>query len=555
MKLDLTVPITFNPVSPNDTTILSGDGGGISSKLKKDLDVCIKNENADEIAKIIQRETEKLKLDKAKQIELAGNIFAYIDQASGDKEAGHRLSLEVYGISKKTNVDVFGTKDEVPDIVKNNDTAKTAWEKIMSGAAYDHIEVNKPPIEKDLESARSKADDQKILKIADNQALVDLKEQLMESDMSGTEADEDISKMLRQTKGSNGEPLLKEGESVQIKTESSSSTSSKDKTQELEALRDKLTAKIDKAEIPEEARRILEKSVDDFERLRPCDNDEPEVFYTEQMQKVLDKSDKYKDYSVAATPSLEKITVDGKELIKTTNDKVFVNSDGEFVNSKGKEYKVTDGKITVDGKTIERKEITSKPEISVFMDKDKNTVQDHSLEAGKEYIEDQRLVNIARDDKKVLEELDRQEKVLAEAKKVLPERRKKEEEGKSDNNTLMLIVGLLGAVATVVAALSQGSGKTTTVTGGAACNPQGGVYNPQGGAYGGQGGDPRLSDKYGYNRGYDETVFAARYRSNQYLSTMQFNPYLPPGVTNTPVHRRAEIMRENGTNVIEGRYA
>jgi hypothetical protein len=36
---------------------------------------------------------------------------------------------------------------------------------------------------------------------------------------------------------------------------------------------------------------------------------------------------------------------------------------------------------------------------------------------------------------------------------------------------------------------------------------------------------------------------------------MQFNPYLPPGVTNTPVHRRAEIMRENGTNVIEGRYA
>jgi hypothetical protein len=332
--------------------------------------------------------------------------------------------------------------------------------------------------------------------------------------------------MLRETN------LLKSGESVKIEMDSPSSALSAGRTKKLEEFRDKLTARIDKATSPEAAKKILEDSVDDFEKLRPS-GIKAETFYTEQMQAVLDESKKYKDYHVAATPSLEKITVDGKELIKTTNDNVYV-SDGKFVNSKGKEYEVKDDKITVDGTKIGIKDIKpSQPEISVFMHKDQDKVEDHSLEAGKEYIEDQRLVYKASGDEEALRELKKAEKVLDKTEDAVEARRKREEkEGKSDNNdTLKLIVGIIGAVATVVAALSQGRGKTTTITGG-------GGYNGQAG-YG--YGSYYASDKYGYNRGYQATVDAAYQRSNQYLSTLY----------NNPVRTRASIMRQNGMYAIQ----
>ena len=533
---DLSVLSTFDPVSLSSTK----NSGGEVISFKETLDPYIKSKDADELAKIIQKEVKNSK-DEAEQLKIIERSLAYI------RAKDSKVSSQVYENLKdedKTNgfLDVFGKADKVPDIVKNSAPAQVAWEKIASGAAYDHIEKNKTSITDDLKDARCEADDKKILKVADNLALVNLKEQLMESGMSDEDADKDISKMLRETKDSNGKSLLAKGESVQIEKGSPSNALSAKRTEELQKLRDELTKEIDdKAKTPEAAKQILKESVNKFEALRP-DGIKPETFYTEQMQAVLDESKEYGKYTVAATPSLEKITVNGKELIKTTNDKVFVNSDGEFVNSKGKEYKVTDGKITVDGTKIDREDIkASQPKISILMDTDQNEVEDRTIKAGKDYVEDQKLVHKARGDEEALEELDKQKKNLDEVDKALPERRKKEEkEGKSDNNnTLMLIVGLLGAVATVVAALSQGSGKTTTVTGGAACNPQGGAYGGQNG----YGYDSYLaSDKYGYNRGHRATVDAANERSNQYLSTFY----------NNPVRTRAQIMRQNGMNAIQG---
>jgi hypothetical protein len=464
--------------------------------------------------------------DEAKKLELIERSLAYV-RAKG----GSDLSSDVYGQLKDKDssefIDVFGTSDKVPDRVESNPSAKTAWEKIMTGRAYDHIEENKNSIEEDLDSARCEADDKKILKVADNPALVNLKAELMESGMYSKEADKDISRMLRETN------LLESGESVKIEMDSPSSASSAGRTKELESLRDKLTERINKAETPEAAKEILEKSVDDFEALRPS-GVTPETFYTEQMQAVLDESKKYKDYHVAATPSLEKITVDGKELIKTTNDKVYVNSAGKFVNSKGKEYEVKDDKkITVGGTEIDIEDITSQPEISVFMHKDSDKVEDKSLASMKEYIKDQKLVYEANGDEQALRELKKTEKVLDKSEDAVEARRKREEkEGKSDNNdTLQLIVGIIGAVGNIVAALSQGRGKTTTITGGCGYNGQAGY------GY----GSYYASDKYGYNRGYQATVEAAYQRSNQYLSTLY----------NNPVRLRASIMRQNGMYAIQ----
>jgi hypothetical protein len=440
---------------------------------------------------------------------------------------GRVLSAGVYDNLKdedKTNgfLDIFRTADKVPSSVQSNPVAKTAWEKIMTGRAYDHIEENKNSIEDDLDSARDEADDKKILKVAANPALVNLKEELMENGMSRKEADKDISRMLRETN------LLKSDESVEIEKDSPSSALSAGRTKKLEEFRDELTARIDKATSPEAAKEILESPEvkANLEKLRPS-GIKPETFYTEQMQAVLDESKKYKDYHVAATPSLEKITVDGKELIKTTNDKVYVNSDGKFVNSKGEKYEVKDDKkITVGGTEIDIEDITSQPEISVFMHKDSDKVEDKSLASMKEYIKDQKLVYEANGDKEALRELKKMEKVLDKTEDAVEARRKREEkeEGKSDNNdTLKLIVGLISALAPVVIALSQGRGKTTTITGG--CG-YGSYY---------------ASDKYGYNRGYQATVDAAYQRSNQYLSTLY----------NNPVRLRASIMRQNGMYAIQ----
>jgi hypothetical protein len=516
--LDLSVLSIFDPVSLSSTKNSSGEGITFESQ----LDPFLKSgsQDADKLAKIIEKEAAKSK-DEAKKLELIERSLAYV-RAKG----GSDLSSDVYGQLKDKDssefIDVFGTSDKVPDRVESNPSAKTAWEKIMTGVAYDQIEENKNSIKKDLESARDEADSNKI-EVA-NPVLVNLKEELMENGMSGKEADKDISRMLRETN------LLESGESVKIEMDSPSSASSAGRTKELESLRDKLTERINKAETPEAAKEILEKSVDDFEALRPS-GVTPETFYTEQMQEVLNESTKYEDYSVAANPSLEKITVDGKELIKTTNDKVYVNSAGKFVNSKGKEYDVEDDKITVGDTEIDIEDITSQPEISVFMHKDSDKVEDKSLASMKGYIKDQKLVYEANGDEPALRDLKKAEKVLDKSEDAVKARREKEEkEGKSDNNdTLQLIVGIIGAVATVVAALSQGRGTTTTVTGGCGYNGQAGY------GYG------SYSDKYGYNRGYQATVDAAYERSNQYLSTLY----------NNPVRTRASIMRQNGMYAIQ----
>lgn len=516
--LDLSVLSIFDPVSLSSTKNSSGEG----ISFEETLDPYIKSKDADELAKIIQKEAKKSKSDEAEQLKIIERSLAYV-RAKG----GNDLSSDVYEQLKDKDssefIDVFGTADKVPASVEKSSNAKTAWEGIMTGRAYDHIEENKTSIEKDIKSARSEADGDKTLKITDNQALSDLRKELMENGMSSEDADKDISKMLQEAN------LLEKGESVEIKTESSSSTSSsKDTTKKLKALRDELTTQIDIAGTPEEARQILEKSVTKFEKLRPSDDDEPEKFYTAQMQKVLDKSEKYKDYAVAANPSLDKITVDGKKLIPTSNKKVFVNPDGKFVNPRGKEYEVTDDKIKVDGKEINIEDIKpSSPDISVFMDKDEKKVQDKAIEASKEYVEDQKLVHEARGDEKALKELDKVEDRLDKTKDALAERRKKEEkEGKEGkDNTLMLIMGLVSAATTIVAALWQGSGKTTTITGGSGYNRQYGY------GYG----------SYGYNRGYQATVDAAYERSNQYLSSIYDNP----------VKTRASIMRQNGMAAIQ----
>ena len=520
LRLDLSVSSPFDPVSLEDTKNSAGDG----INFEETLDPHIKSKDADKLAIAIQKAVEKSKLSEAEQLKLIERSIAYIRE-EGDSD----LSSKVYENLKdedKTNgfLDIFGTADKVPSSVQSNTAAKTAWEKIMTGRAYDHIEENKTSIQEDLESARDEADDKKMLKIAANPALVNLKEELMENGMSGKEADKDISRMLRETN------LLKSGESVKIEMDSPSSALSAGRTKKLEEFRDKLTARIDKATSPEAAKKILEDSVDDFEKLRPS-GIKAETFYTEQMQAVLDESKKYKDYHVAATPSLEKITVDGKELIKTTNDNVYV-SDGKFVNSKGEKYEVKDDKITVGGTEIDIEDITSQPEISVFMHKDSDKVEDKSLASMKEYIKDQKLVYEANGDEEALKDLKKAEKVLDKSEDAVEARRKREEkEGKSDNNdTLQLIVGIIGAVGNIVAALSQGRGKTTTITGGCGYNGQAGY------GY----GSYYASDKYGYNRGYQATVDAAYQRSNQYLSTLY----------NNPVRLRASIMRQRGMDAI-----
>jgi uncharacterized protein YicC (UPF0701 family) len=526
--VDLSVLNTFNPVSLSDTKNSGGDGITFESELNPLLKS--DSQDADKLAKIIQKEAEKLKSDKAKQLELIERSIAYV-RAKG----GSDLSSDVYEQLKNKDssefIDVFGKADKVPDAVEKSESAKTAWGQIMTGAAYDHIEKNKNSIAEDLKSALSEADDKKILKVADNPALVNLKEQLMESGMSSTEADKDISKMLRETRDSDGKPLLEEGKSVQIEMDSSSNALSSDRTKKLESLRDELTTRINKAKTPEEAQRILKESVPAFEKLIP-DSIKPETFYTEQMQGVLDKSKEYKDYRVAANPSLEKITVDGKELITTNQDKVYVNPDGKFVNSRGREYKVTDDD-KIKGKEIAIKDIEpSKPEISIFMDKDQNKVEDENLTSLKQYCKDQKLVYEASGNEKALRELNKVEGVLDKTEVALNERRKKE--GKNDNNnTLSLIVGIVSALATIVAALSQGGGRTTTVTGSG--------YNGQNGQNGQNGLYP-VSDKYGYNRGYQATVDAAYERSNQYLSTFY----------NNPVKTRATIMMRRGMAAING---
>ena len=404
----------------------------------------------------------------------------------------------------------------------------------MSGAAYDHIEENKNSIVADLKSARDEADDEKIF--VDNPALVNLKEQLVESGMSLEEADEDISKMLREIKAPGDTPLLEAGESVQI-SNSSTALSAK-RTDELERLRDELTRKINAAATPGEARLILEGkgTIDAFERLRPEDDIEPEQFYTQQMQAVLDES-KYDGYTVAAVPSLEKITLDGEELIKTTNDKVFVSSDGQFVDNEGEEYEITDDRIIVDDAAIDIEDIKPpEPEISILMDESQNKVEDESLDSSIQYMKDRKLVYQANGDMTSFIELDRTLKIAEEVKEALPERREREEQaGLSDNNnTLTLIMGIISAIGAIVAALSQGGGSTTTVTDG------GGGYNRQDGY--GYGSYYPVSDKYGYNRGRQATINAADERHGQYREVF----------LNNPVQERTRHLRTNGMRLIQG---
>lgn len=540
--VDLSVLNTFNPVSLSDTKNRGGDG---ISSFKKNLDEDIKNENADALARIIEGEAKKLP-DEAEQLGLVERSIAYIRA----KDSG--LSLKVYENLKdkdKANgfLDVFGTADKVPDIVNKNSSAKVAWGRIASGAAYDHIEENIESISEDLKSALNEAETdengKKILKLT-NSALQNLKVQLME-EMSPEEADADITKMLRGVQDSQGGNLLKSGEKVEIELGSPSNTLSPSRTRDLEHYRDSLTERINLAKTPEAAKRILEEKgvIDDFEALRPK-GIKPEVFYTEQMQAVLDRSEKYKGYTVAAIPSLEKIKaeVNGKEqeLITTSNKNVFINSDGKFVVEKNGRYSIRepeDGEIKVGEAKIDIK--PSQPKIRILMNTNENKVEDESITATRQYLEDQKLVYGARNDeetKKAKETLDREIDLLNESKVALAERRKKEEkEGKSNNNdTLASIMGIIAGIGTIVAALSLGGGRTTTITGG-------GGYNGQGGQNGYGYGSYFVSDKYGYNRGYQATVDAAYERSNQYLSTLY----------NNPVRLRASIMRQNGMAAIQ----
>jgi ribosomal protein S7 len=169
--VDLSVLKNFEPVSLSSTKDSSGDGITFESELNPFL----KSDSldADKLAKKIQQEAEKLKADKAKQLELIERSLAYV-RAKG----GSDLSSEVYEQLKNKDssefIDVFGKSDKVPTNVENSTSAKVAWGQIMTGAAYDHIEKNKNPIAEDLKSALSEADDKKILKVADNPALVKL---------------------------------------------------------------------------------------------------------------------------------------------------------------------------------------------------------------------------------------------------------------------------------------------------------------------------------------------------------------------------------------------
>ena len=203
--LDLSVLKTFNPVSLGDT---KNSGGDVISRFKENLDKDIKNENADELARIIAREAKK-SLDKAKQLELVERSIAYI------RANNSGLSLKVYENLKdedKANgfLDVFGTADKVPDIVNKNSSAQLAWGRIASGAAYDHIKENIESIRDDLNFAFDETEidnGKKILKVT-TPALQNLKLQLMEplkedgmsDEAAGKAADKDITEMLREVR-------------------------------------------------------------------------------------------------------------------------------------------------------------------------------------------------------------------------------------------------------------------------------------------------------------------------------------------------------------------
>ena len=533
----------LNPPSVEST---KNDGGdGLSDPLKAEIDSIVNSTKGDadakavQIAKIIEKEANGLTHDE-KKLTLEHKSLTYIRAKDSNLFAKVHEKLTD---AKKDNgyIDTIGIEQKLPAIVEEgkNDTAKAAWDGIVSGLAYNHIEGNEESIKNSLGKARGAAGTNKILE-TDNKALRDLKKELMKN-MSAEAADEDISTMLK------SKNLLKSGESVKIEIESSSTTSSKDTTKDLEDLKSQLITEINKpGTTPEQVKAILSRSVDKFEKFRPKDNIEPEIFYSEQMQDVLKRSDNYKDYSVAATASLRK---EGG-LIKTTNKEVFVNRDGKFVNDEGRIYKVVDDEIEVNGKKINIKDIkASEPKISIVMDQDRAKVENKTLELGGLYIEDQKLVHKARGDQYAQDRLDDRKGILDEARAAV--KAKRDREGKSgSNDTLTSIIGIVSALATIVAALS-GGGRTTSITGGADYNGQNGYGY---GSYGQNGGgDPRISDKYGYNRGYQATIDAAYERSNQYLSTMQFNPYLPPGVTHTAVSTRARTMRNAGMNVIQGR--
>lgn len=539
--VDLSVFNVFTPASFKD--IEQNDSGAVIS-FEDSLNAGIKDKDAYALAKIIKDKTKTLNdEDKLAQIERS---LAYIRGKGGSE-----LSLEVYEKIKNEDsnqfIDVFGRNDNMPSSIQTDSAARSEWDKIMSGAAYDYIEENKKSIDTSIKAADKETKNGKtIYDVDDNQSLSKLKNQLIENGMDGEDADADISKMLRE-KG-----LLKENESVKISVDSSESLSETDKKKGLENLRTELTEKVKNADSPEEVQKILEASVDELEKYRPKNGaDEPEKFYTEEMQKILNDADK--GYYVAATPALEKnkngdikVKVDGK-----VSDSVFVNSDGEFVGKDGKlKERTKDGteQVQVGDRWIDKEDIKpSDPKINVYVNEKKNNVEDKAIEEGREYIEDSKDVHTARRDKEAVKELKKKEKTLDAAEEALKKKRESGDDKDGKDNTLMMIVGIISAIATVVAALSQGSGKTVTVS-------DSGGYNR--GGVGGYGyGSYYANDKYGYNRGYGATVNAAYHRSNQYLSTLQFDPSRPPGVTNTAVSTRASIMRENGTNAIQGLYS
>jgi len=527
--VDLSVFNVFTPAS-FDEIKSNTDGAGIS--FEDSLNAGIKDKDAEALAQIIRAKTKDLDdEDKLAQIERS---LAYIRGKGGSE-----LSLEVYEKIKNEDsnefIDVFGRNDNMPSNIQTDSAARSEWDKIMSGAAYDYIEENKESIDTSIKAADKETKNGKtIYDVDDNQSLSKLKNQLIENGMDGEDADADISKMLRE-KG-----LLKENESVKISVDSSESLSETDKKKGLEKLRTELTEKVKNADSPEEVQKILEASVDELEKYRPKNGaDEPEKFYTEEMQKILNDADK--GYYVAATPALEKnkngdikVKVDGK-----VSDSVFVNSDGEFVGKDGKELKerTKDGteQVQVGDRWIDKEDIKpSDPKINVYVNEKKNNVEDKAIEEGREYIEDSKDVHTARGDKEAVKELGKKEKTLDAAEEALKKKRESGDDKDGKDNTLMMIVGIISAIATVVAALSQGSGKTVTVS-------DSGGYNRGGG--GGYGyGSYYANDKYGYNRGYETTVAKAYERSNQYLSTIYDNP----------VRTRASIMRKNGMAAIQG---
>ena len=538
-NLSLNTSADFTPLILTETK----KSDGLDLTLKNNLDDSItKGKDPDALAKCIEVAVKDVTGAGAetKQLQLIEKSLAYI------RETDRGLSLRVsenLTDAKKDNgyVDVFGTENKIPEVVTKDDGAKKAWDNIASGIAYDYIEKNKDAIKSDLDAPTTTTDGTKTVKVGANSALAQLKTQLMESncktknpELKAKEADEDISTMLKQVKdcSSNNKPLLALNEQVKIEILTPAIL--------LESNKKALSARIDQAATPEQAKKILEESIiRDFEPLRPKNIKEHEQFYSKQMQEVLKGSTKYKDYAVAATAELNAIEFSGRRLIPTNQDKVYVNSRGKFVNNKDEEYEVDKDKQTIkvgdDSKAI--KDIKpAEPTIHISMDKDPDKVAHETLGTSREYLEDLTLVNRARDDDETLRELAKAGKILDKGERAVEERARQAIQDKRDNGeTLSLIVGLACVVGTIALALSQGGGRTTTITGG-------GGYNGYNG-YNGQGGFYPVSDRYGYNRGYQATVNAAYERSNQYLSTFYDNP----------VRTRAQIMRENGTAAIEGR--